>query len=151
MHGDEGDRDPDSTLEGSRSPKHGGRALEGPVLSFTLETEVEQLRQQPSYLNGDPSGRTLVKEPDLRIVLFALRAGARLREHQASGPISIQVLEGSIRLRLPAESVELTAGRLMALESGIRHDLEAIDDSAFLLTIGRTRYEQVSELHEPGI
>jgi quercetin dioxygenase-like cupin family protein len=151
MHGDQGDRDHDSTLGVSRSPKHGGRAIEAPVLSFTLETEVEQLRRQRSYQKGDPSGRTLVKEPNLRIVLMALRAGARLQEHQASGPISIQVIEGPLRVRLPAESVELTAGQLLPLEPGIRHDVKAIEDSAFLLTLGRTTYEHVSELHEPGI
>jgi quercetin dioxygenase-like cupin family protein len=149
MHGDQGDRDHDSSLGVSRSPKHGGRALEAPVLSFSLRSEVEQLRQQPSYLKGDPSGRTLVKEPDLRIVLMALKAGARLQEHHASGPISVQAIEGRLRVRLAAESFELTAGQLLALESGIRHDVEAIEDSAFLLTIGRTKYERVSELHEP--
>jgi quercetin dioxygenase-like cupin family protein len=151
MHGDQEDQDHDSTRGASRSPKHGGRALEAPVLSFSLRTEVEQLRQQQSYQNGEPSGRTLVKEPDLRVVLLALRAGARLKEHHASGPISIQVIEGPIRVSLPAESVDLTAGQLLALESGVRHDVEAIGDSAFLLTIGRTTYEHVSELHEPGI
>ena len=151
MHGDQGDQDHDSTRGASRSPKHGGRALAAPVLSFSLRTEVEQLRQQQSYQNGEPSGRTLVKEPDLRVVLLALRAGARLKEHHAPGPISIQVIEGPIRVSLPAESVDLTAGQLLALESGVRHDVEAIEDSAFLLTIGRTTYEHVSELHEPGI
>jgi quercetin dioxygenase-like cupin family protein len=151
MKGDHGDQDRDSTLGASRSPKHGGPAIQAPVLSFSLRTEMEQLRQQPSYQNGDPSGRTLVKEPDLRIVLMALRAGASLKEHHASGPISIQVIEGPLRVSLPAESVELTAGQLLALESGIRHDVEAIEDSAFLLTIGRTTYEHVSDWHERGL
>jgi quercetin dioxygenase-like cupin family protein len=145
------DEDHDSTLGMSRSPKHGGRAIEAPALRFSFETEVEQLRLQPSYQNGDPSGRTLVKEPDLRIVLMALRAGARLQEHHASGPISIQVIEGPLRVSLPSERVELTAGQLLALEPGIRHDVEAIEDSAFLLTIGRTTYEHVSDWHERGL
>jgi quercetin dioxygenase-like cupin family protein len=151
MNGDQGDQDHDSAPGASRSPKHGGRAIEAPVLRFTLQTEVEQLRQQSSYRNGNPSGRTLVKEPDLRIVLMALRAGARLQEHHASGPISIQVIEGPLRVSLPAESVELTVGQLLALESGIRHDVEAIEDSAFLLTIGRTTYEHASDWHERGL
>jgi quercetin dioxygenase-like cupin family protein len=52
-------------------------------------------------------------------------------------------------VRLPTASIELTAGQLLAVESGIRHDVEAIEDSAFLLTIGRTTYENVSDRHEP--
>ncbi len=151
MHGDQADEVHGSGPGASRSPKHGGRAIEAPVLTFSLESEVEQLRQQTRYMNGDPSGRTLVKEPDLRIVLLALRVGARLQEHQTSGPLSIQVIEGPIRVRLPGGSVDLSAGQLLALEPGIRHDVEAIEDAAFLLTIGRTTYDHVSELHEPGI
>ena len=150
MPEDHGDPDYGSTLRVSHSPKHGGRAIAASVLSFDLQTELQQLRQQQSYQSGDPSGRTLVKEPDLRIVLMALRADGRLQEHSASGPLSIQAIQGPLRVHLPDGSVELTPGQLLALESGIRHDVEAIEDCAFLLTIGRTMYEHVSDLHEPG-
>lgn len=140
----------DNPLFGAtRSPKHGGPDIEAPVLQFDLQTEVEQLKLQRNYLERGPAGRTLVKEPALRIVLMALRGEARLQEHHASGPISIQVIEGALRVRLPTNSVELTVGQLLAVESGIRHDVVAIGDSAFLLTIGRTTYENVSEHHEP--
>ena len=49
------------------------------------------------------------------------------------------------------ERVELATGQLLALEPGIPHDVEAIEDSAFLLTIGRTTYEHVSDWHERGL
>ncbi len=146
----QGDSTDNPLFGATRSPKHGGPDTEAPVLSFDLYTELEQLRQQRNYHEGGPAGRTLVKEPDLRIVLMALKAEARLREHHASGPISVQVIEGKIRVRLPGTSIELTVGELLAVESGIRHDVEAIEDSAFLLTIGRTTYEKVSEHHEPA-
>jgi quercetin dioxygenase-like cupin family protein len=140
----------DNPLFGAtRSPKHGGPDMEAPVLHFDLQTELEQLKLQRNYLERGPAGRTLVKEPDMRIVLMALRAEARLQEHHASGPISIQVIEGTVRVRVYNKSIELTVGQLLALDSGIRHDVEAIGDSAFLLTIGRTTYENVSEHHEP--
>lgn len=133
----------------SRRSEHSGKVLSAPVLRFDLPAQLEQLRGQESYVAGQPTGQTLVKEPDLRIVLMALRAGGRLEEHHASGPISIQAIEGGLRLHLPDGSVELTAGELLALESGVPHDVEAIEDTAFLLTIGRTTYHQVSDQHEP--
>lgn len=119
------------------------------MLRFRLGHELDQLRRLPSYASGKPTGKTLVKEPDLRIVLMALKAGARLEEHDASGPCSVQGIEGILRLRLRDAAVELAAGELLALEPGIPHDVEALEDAAFLLTIGRTLYEHVSDHHEP--
>jgi quercetin dioxygenase-like cupin family protein len=132
----------------SHSPKHGGRAIEAPVLSFDLQVELEHVWQQPGYQNGELAGRTLVKQAGLRIMLMALRSGGRMQAHHASGPISIQVIEGRLRVRVSDDRVELVAGHLLALEAGIQHDVEAIEDGVFLLTIGQTKYQHVSDLHE---
>lgn len=122
--------------------------LAAPMLRFDLRTEIDEVRKQDSYHTGHPTGRTLVKEPDLRIVLMALRAGARLEEHRASGPISIQALEGALRLRVGEGHTELMPGSLLMVEAGVPHDVEASEDAVFLLTIGRTTYRDVSDRHE---
>jgi quercetin dioxygenase-like cupin family protein len=140
----------DSSISSTNVPGNQTRALAAPVLTFDLSAELDELRRQPSYQNGAPTGRTLVKEPDLRIVLMVLKSGGRLEEHRASGPLSVQALEGRLRLRLPDGSAELSAGQLLALEPDIRHDVEAIEDCAFLLTIGRTTYHTLPPgQHEP--
>lgn len=125
------------------------RVLAAPMLTFDLGAEVEDLRRKPGYAAGEPTGSTLLKEPDLRIVLMALRAGGRMAEHRASGPISVQPIEGRFRFSLTDQSVELTVGKLLALEPGIAHSIEAGEDSVFLLTIGRTTYRDVQDHHEP--
>ena len=148
MEGEPGDRPAGVSLMAStESP--GPHALSAVMLRFDLGAEAERLRQQPSYGNGKPAGRTLVKEPDLRIVVMALRSGARLEEHRASGPISVQALQGTVRLHVLDDSVNLTPGELLTLEPGISHDVVAVEDAVFLLTIGRTAYGQVSDHHEP--
>ena len=38
-------------------------------------------------------------------------------------------------LHLPEETVELRAGGLIVLDPGVRHDAEAVEESAFLLSI----------------
>ena len=143
------DGNTDRSRDGSEIRPGRDRMLSAPVLRFDLHQELDQLRQSQSYESGKPAGTTLVKGPDLRIVLMTLRAGARLEKHRASGPISVQGLEGTLRLRLADTAVELTAGEMVALEAHISHDVEAMEDAAFLLTIGRTTYEQVSDRHEP--
>ena len=109
--------------------------LAGPTLTFDLGAELEQLRQEESYRAGDRNARTLVKEGGLRIVLTALQAGARLREHSAPGPIAVQTLAGRIRLHAADETIDLPVGGLLALDGNVAHDVEALEESAFLLTI----------------
>ena len=133
----------------SQSPNHGGPSIAAAIREFDLLSEIEQLQNGRTYEHGGPSGRTLLKEQDLRIVLIALKAGGRMEEHSASGPSSIHVLEGLVRVHLANRQAELGPGYLLALESAVRHDVEALEDSAFLLTLGRTKYEHVSDSHEP--
>ncbi|GAC1324159.1 MAG: hypothetical protein NVSMB22_12650 [Chloroflexota bacterium] len=134
----------------SAGPDNPARALSGPSLLFDIRAELDHVRRQKAYQDAGPSGRTLVKEPDLRIVLMALRNGARLEEHETSGPVSIQAIEGRLHVRLPDGGMELRGGQLLALEAGIAHDITALEDCAFLLTIGRTTYQHVSDHHEPS-
>jgi quercetin dioxygenase-like cupin family protein len=68
-------------------------------------------------------------------VLTALKARSRIAPHQTEGRISIHALQGRIQVRAEGRTFNLPAGSLVALDQGIRHDVEALDDSAFLLTI----------------
>jgi quercetin dioxygenase-like cupin family protein len=57
-------------------------------------------------------------------------------QHRAEGRISIQCLKGSLRIHLPnQQSAEMEGGDLLVLDCGIPHDVEAVEQSAFLLTI----------------
>ena len=110
--------------------------LSGSVLQFNLASELDQLHRDESWLH--PTGRsskTLVKHPDLRIVLIAMKANTRMHEHTAAGRISVHSLNGHIRLHLPEQVVDLPAGHLLALDQCVPHDVEASEDSAFLLTL----------------
>jgi quercetin dioxygenase-like cupin family protein len=78
---------------------------------------------------------TLVKYPDLRIVYILMRSGARMQEHHAGATISVHTLSGHVRLHLAEGTVDLPAGQLLALERDVPHDVEAVEESAVLLTI----------------
>jgi quercetin dioxygenase-like cupin family protein len=119
---------------------HEADALSAPVMKFDMAKEIESLTREPRFAGRRPVGRTLVKEPDLRVVLVALKASGRMEEHNASGPTSIQAIGGTMRLILRDRTVELAAGDLLIMEPGVMHDLEALEDCAFLITMGRTTY-----------
>ncbi|HEY8741771.1 MAG TPA: cupin domain-containing protein [Chloroflexota bacterium] len=117
------------------SPERPAQRVAAPVLGYDLAAEVALLHQESSWLHGDRNSKTLVKEPDLRVVLTALKAGAALKQHQAAGRTVIQVVSGHLRLQLPDDTVELKPGQLLALERNMPHDVEALTESAFVLTI----------------
>jgi quercetin dioxygenase-like cupin family protein len=117
------------------SPQRPARQLAGAVLSFDLMGEIASLQQEESWRRGDRNARTLVEEPGLRVVLTVLRGGARIREHRTDRWVTIQTLQGYIRVETPDETVDLLPGRLVTLRPGVPHDVDAIELSAFLLTI----------------
>ncbi len=103
---------------------------------FDLVAVAAELRTQDAYLREGHTARTLVREPDLRVVLIVMKAGSRIAEHRAQETASIHALSGHVRLRLPDDVVDLPTGRLLVLERDLKHDVEAIDESAVLLTLG---------------
>jgi quercetin dioxygenase-like cupin family protein len=110
--------------------------LDQPMLKFDLGNELDQLHRDESWLR--PTGRsskTLVKHKDLRVVLIAMKEGTRMQEHTAAARISVHTLSGHIRLHLPDQVVDLPAGHLLALEQSMPHDVEAVENSALLLTL----------------
>lgn len=103
---------------------------------FDLESIVAVLRGDSTYESTGHTARTLLKAPDIRVVLVAIASGGRMNEHQTQETMLLHVLSGGIRVDLPKGPVELSSGQLLAVEKGARHTVEANRDSAFLLILG---------------
>jgi len=132
-------RSPNKAGARPRRAGHPVPGLTGPLLQFDLAAETEQLRQEDAWTTRLRNAKTLVKYPDLRIVLIAMKSGTRMEGHKADGSISIQALAGKLRLHLPDQAVEIPAGRLLTLQRALPHDVDALEDSSFLLTISWPR------------
>ena len=111
--------------------------LVGEVIRRNIDGELEKLKKAPSWQReSGRSAETLVKYDEFRIVLVRMRPGSYMSHHRAEGPISIHVLQGKIRVHLPENGVEdLESGGLLILGRCLEHDVEAVEESAFLLTI----------------
>ena len=122
-------------------PRSVGHAMIGDTLSTSiiqcdLLEEIQNLHKEDAWLqNTGPSSTTLVKHPDLRIVLLTMKKKMCMHQHSTAARISVQTLVGHIRLSLPDHTVELPAGQLLVLDQCVPHDVEAQEDSAFLLTL----------------
>ncbi len=111
------------------------RALDLPLMSFATEQEIAKLKASDQWRRESRAALTLVKTPGVTIVLVALHAGAVLKEHHAEGPITLAVVEGAIRFKACGEERVLRRGGLLALADAIQHEVEAIEESAFVLTV----------------
>jgi quercetin dioxygenase-like cupin family protein len=110
--------------------------LAEPLLQIDLQRELQQLRLADSWQRETGrSSKTLAKYPDFRIVLILMKAGTQMRQHRAEGRISIQQLKGQACIHLANRNVNLSAGHLLSLDCGVLHDVEALEESALLLTI----------------
>ncbi len=114
--------------------EHEVGSLTTPLLTLNLNREIEQLRAEGRWQSGH-TAKTLAKYSDFRVVLIVMKTGGRLEKHRTEGRISVHTLDGRIRFSTAERSIGLAAGQMLTLDHGIPHDVEAIADSAFLLTI----------------
>jgi quercetin dioxygenase-like cupin family protein len=109
--------------------------LSGRLLQFQLLDELPELLDRARESKVGRTAKTLLKQGPFRITLVAMRKGADMNRHHVDGPVSIQVLRGRIRLEVKDCVTELGAGGLTTLEARIEHDVSAITDTAFLITM----------------
>ena len=108
--------------------------MSDPFMEFDLPAEIHRLHAETTWNTGH-NARTLIKYDDFRVVLIALAAKARLQDHKAEGRISVHVLSGHVQVRASGRTFSLRPGGLLALDRGVPHGVEALEESAFLLTI----------------
>lgn len=72
----------------------------------------------------------------LRQTLIAMRAGTSLNEHENPGDATLQVLHGRVTLKSGDVQWNGSPGDLMTIPEA-RHSLDAVEDSAILLTVGK--------------
>lgn len=109
-------------------------AKSAPCIEIDLTHEIDDLFRNGPWTQGR-SAKTLVKYADLRLVLTAVTAGTRIPTHDTDGRIAIQCLRGRLQVHAEGRVLQMVPGTILTLDRGIPHDVEALDDSAFLLTI----------------
>ena len=119
------------------------------IAQFDLPKEIADSEQKKPWQSGLYS-RTLFKKHDFRIVLITMDAAAVMKEHHADGTISIHVIKGHIRVTIQGKPHDLHTGNLFALGASIRHSVEAVEESAFLLTISWPSADELAAMKHRG-
>ena len=117
--------------------------------SFNLLQEIADSQSRKPWQAGHYA-KTLFKKEDFRTVLITMEPESRMKEHHADGTLSVQVLQGEIRFSIQGKSHQLREGSLLTLSASIPHEVEAIQDSAFLLTISWPSNSKLLQLKHRG-
>ena len=116
---------------------------------FDLPSEIADSAKKKPW-PASHFAKTLFKNSDFRVVLLSMERAVRLKEHHADGSISIHILQGAIRLNALGKTHDLPTSSLFTLAPSIKHDIEALEDSAFLLTISWPSSEKLRSLEHRG-
>lgn len=112
------------------------RRVTGPFVSFDIPFEIARVRADGGYEREGHGARTLAKYADLRVVLVAMKAGARMSLHETAERMTLQLVFGQCRLWFQhGENVELADGGFAAVDASLAHELECLEDCALLLTV----------------
>jgi quercetin dioxygenase-like cupin family protein len=119
------------------------------LAQFDLAQEMKESEQKRPWPMGH-FAKTLFKKSDFRMVLIMMDQGSILKEHHADGTISVQVLRGAIDFRVHGETHSLQTNRVLTLGASIKHELEAREESAILLTIAWPSGEKLQAMQHRG-
>ncbi|HLS03496.1 MAG TPA: LuxR family transcriptional regulator [Actinomycetales bacterium] len=106
-----------------------------PIGLTALAQELLEEARDPASRSGR-AARTVVggRDAHLRQTIVALKAEAKLNDHESPGEATLYVLEGDISLTVGDHGTRLVAGEIMEIPL-MRHGLVAHADSVVLLSV----------------
>ena len=103
--------------------------------AFDLKAEAQKLIREGAWTPEGRITRVLAKYSNFRVVLIVMKAGALYAEHQTTARITVHTIFGHLRMNASEQTFDLPAGHLLDLDSSVPHDVRALEESAFLLTL----------------
>lgn len=106
-----------------------------PLSNFDLPPLIEKMKQSQSWVNGELNSVILLKQHDKQIMLTALHRGTEISSFQSDASMTLQIIEGRLKLRTHKKSLLLDKGELHTLCDNINYTLVSKVETVFLLTL----------------
>lgn len=119
----------------SGSEAREARPLMEPLMVFSIDDELQRLREEEQWQEGERNSRMLAKDVDFRVLLTTLRDGATLDEQDGDARVSLHVLSGRAVLELAGSEAELESAEVAVVDAGQRWTLRSVGECALLLTL----------------
>jgi quercetin dioxygenase-like cupin family protein len=129
-------RQADQEKHHARHPHNENFLAQNALVAVDVTAEIARLKGEPAWATGDRHGSSLVKGDGINVALMMLKKGAKLQEHHTRAPVTVHVIEGRINFIANGQTHAAARGTIIALDRGIEHSLEAVEESALVLTVG---------------
>jgi quercetin dioxygenase-like cupin family protein len=100
-----------------------------------LDRAAAELMAEPTPGERGQRQKTLYRHGRVTVALFLFDKGAGMPQHVAEGVVTVHVLAGRLRMSAEGRAHDLTAGQLLVLSPGVRHDVFAEEPTRMLLTV----------------
>jgi len=112
----------------------GDRVLDALYVFVDIPDFIRQLKEEPAWKKNDRNGITVFKTDNLTMVLTVLHNRATIQDNKVDGLVTLQVIEGMLRVNTIDGDIDLKEKQLISLHSNEPHSIEALSDCAFLLS-----------------
>lgn len=124
-----------TTPNDDRLRTHPEERFDSPHHKFDLKEITATLLAEPVAGKHGHRQEALYKYGPVTVALFHFDQGAGLNEHVAKGVVTVHVLEGQLKMTAEGTTHELSAGQLLVMAPGVKHDLHAVVPTQMLLTV----------------
>jgi len=118
-----------------RMRQHPEDRFRPPQLQIDLDKVAATLLAEPFNENRNHRQETLYRHGPLTVALFLFDQGAVLPQHVAEGVVTVQVLQGRLKMTAEGQTHDLPAGTVLILAPGVQHDVLATEPTRMLLTV----------------
>lgn len=121
--------------EATKNRPSGDRLVDSPVVLMDIPSFIKQLKSEKAWEENDRNSITVFKTDKLRIVIVAMHKNAEMTTDHPDNVLSLQVVEGKIKLFANNDSMEVRKEQVIALHDKISYRVQALKKSVFLLTL----------------
>ena len=100
--------------------------------------KTASIYQDLEYKEDKPAIKVLLDTSFTKEIRIVMRKSQLMKEHKTPYPIVVQMVEGTLDFGVNGKTLKLKKGDIIALEGGIPHDLQAIEDSIVRLTLTKS-------------
>ena len=97
----------------------------------------QELSQLVEYAQDAVVSKTIVDKPVGTLTIFAFDKDQRLSEHTAPYDAIVQIVDGTAKLTIGGNEVEVTAGEIIVMPANVPHSVDAKERFKMLLTMIR--------------